>query len=54
VRVSIKRSARDPNLYVVRRLDGGKPLPFGVKQAMLVLDDADAEFLDPLSGPARK
>ncbi|HEY2409125.1 MAG TPA: hypothetical protein VGI10_24135, partial [Polyangiaceae bacterium] len=45
VRVSIKRSARDPELYVVRRLDPNKPLPFGVRSAVLLLNEADPEFL---------
>ncbi len=39
VRVSIKVSARDPSLFVVRRLENGKAPPAGTRQALLVLLD---------------
>jgi hypothetical protein len=45
VRVSIKRSARDGDLLVVRKLEAGKPLPPGRTEAYLVLSDpADDPF----------
>lgn len=40
VRVSIKRSTRDKDLYVVRRLDSKKP-PFGSREAFVVLAEPD-------------
>jgi hypothetical protein len=44
VRVSVKRSARDDGLYVVRRIPAGKVLPAGSREAILVLPEADPEF----------
>jgi hypothetical protein len=43
IRVSIKRSARDPNLFVVRKLEEGKTVPMGSKEAFLLLPDRDAD-----------
>jgi hypothetical protein len=43
VRVSVKRSARDPGLLVVRKLDAGKSPPTGASEALLVLVDAAAD-----------
>jgi hypothetical protein len=43
VRVSVKRSARDPGLLVVRRLDAGKAPPAGASEALLVLVDVAAD-----------
>lgn len=39
VRVAIPASGRDANVFVVRRLTAGQPLPPGTKEAMLVLPD---------------
>lgn len=38
-RVSVKVSARDPNLLVVRPLDDGEPAPAGTSEAFLVMVD---------------
>ncbi|HVY31652.1 MAG TPA: hypothetical protein VHB79_34190 [Polyangiaceae bacterium] len=43
VRVAIKRSIRDEELYVVRRADGN-PAGLGARQAVLVLLEPDPEF----------
>jgi hypothetical protein len=48
IRVSIKRSARDPGLLVVRRLDATQALPAGTSEALLVIGASDE---DPFSGP---
>jgi hypothetical protein len=37
VRVSVRVSARDPDLLVVRKLDDGAPVPMGAREAFLVL-----------------
>jgi hypothetical protein len=42
IRVSVKTSARDPALLVVRRLDEGKALPAGTREAWLVLSEPTA------------
>lgn len=39
LRVSVKPSARDDTLYVVRPLKPGQRLPFGTREAMLVFSD---------------
>lgn len=44
VRVSVKRSARDDSLYVIRKIVAGKPLPHGAREAILVLPEVDPEF----------
>jgi hypothetical protein len=51
VRVSIKRSVRDPNLLIVRKLDAGKALPQGRTEAYLVFADPKT---DPFGGRAPK
>jgi hypothetical protein len=51
VRVSIKRSVRDPDLLVVRTLDSGKALPPGRTEAFLVFPGPDA---NPFGGAAPK
>ena len=43
VRIAIKRSTRDKGLYVVRRLEAGKP-PFGSREALIVLADGDTSI----------
>jgi hypothetical protein len=43
VRVSVKASARDANLLVVRPLHEGQPLPAGTREAILVLVDGDED-----------
>jgi hypothetical protein len=43
VRVSIKRSARDPDLFVVRKLEAGMTLPTGRGEGYLVLDENDVD-----------
>jgi hypothetical protein len=48
IRVSIKRSARDPSLLVVRRLSAEQPLPAGTSEALLVIAASDQ---DPFSRP---
>jgi hypothetical protein len=45
VRVVVKRSARDNELYVVRRQNHEKP-PLGTRQAVLLLNDLDPEFFE--------
>jgi hypothetical protein len=45
VRVAIKRSTRDKGLYVVRRLEAGKP-PFGSREALVVLPDGDLSIFN--------
>jgi hypothetical protein len=35
IRVSVKQSVTDPNLFVVRRLDPGRPVPVGTREAVL-------------------
>jgi hypothetical protein len=47
LRVSIKRSVRDPNLLVVRKLETGKTSPPGTTEGYVVLADPGA---DPFSG----
>jgi hypothetical protein len=44
VRVSVKRSARDDGLYVVRKIAVGRALPAGAREAILVLPEVDPEF----------
>jgi len=44
VRVSVKRSVRDGNLLVVRKLDAGKTAPVGSQEAFL-------SFADPAADP---
>ena len=41
MRVSVKTSARDPNLFLIRPLGEGQPAPNGTREAFLVLADAD-------------
>ena len=43
LRVSIKRSARDDNLFVARRLAAGKAPPLGTREALLVLVEGDGD-----------
>lgn len=50
VRVSIKVSARDPNLFVVRRLENGNQAPPGTRQALVMLLDPDTDFGALVSG----
>jgi len=45
--VSIKRSVRDPNLLIVRKLETGIPSPPGTTEGYVVLADPGA---DPISG----
>jgi hypothetical protein len=45
-RVSVKRSSRDPNLYVVRRIEQGKNRPPGTREALILLLDASTDLLD--------
>jgi hypothetical protein len=45
--VSIKRSARDPGLLVVRRLEAQQPLPAGTSEAFLVVGAAEDPFATP-------
>jgi hypothetical protein len=51
VRVSFKRSVRDPGLLVVRKLDEGKALPPDRTEAYLVFADPAG---DPFGGSAPK
>jgi hypothetical protein len=51
VRVSIKTSARDPGLVIVRKLPPGTTLPAGRTEAYLVLADPRA---DPFRPPGPK
>jgi hypothetical protein len=50
VKVVIKRSARDEDLYVVRRADGHAPA-LGTREAVIVLLDSEADdgFFTPPS-----
>lgn len=51
VKVVIKRSARDEDLYVVRRADGHAPT-LGTREAVIVLlDEADDGFFTPPKDP---
>ena len=43
VRVVVKRSTRDDELYVVRRADGHSPA-LGTREAVMVLIEPDADF----------
>jgi hypothetical protein len=52
MRVSIKVSARDPNLFVLRRLDAGKSAPPGTRQALIVLLDSGSDLLRKVSDDA--
>jgi hypothetical protein len=45
LRVSIKRSARDPSLFVLRRLEDGKETPPGTRAALIVVMDSGADVL---------
>jgi hypothetical protein len=45
VRVSVKASARDPNLFIVRRLSDSKTAPPGTREALIMLMDSNADFL---------
>lgn len=45
-RVSVKISARDPDLLVVRPLADGEPAPAGTREAFLVLTDSPAGAAD--------
>jgi len=40
IRVSVKQSVTDPNLFVVRRLDPGRPVPVGTREAFLAFTAA--------------
>jgi len=48
--VSVKRSARDPSLLIVRKLDEGTALPPGRTEAFLVLDPSTDPFGDTPKG----
>jgi hypothetical protein len=50
-RVSVKRSARDDNLYVVRKLAEGQAPPPGSHEALLVLVDPDEALVETRPGP---
>jgi hypothetical protein len=39
IRVSVKTSARDQSLLIVRPLENGRKAPFGTKEAMLVFEE---------------
>jgi hypothetical protein len=41
IRVSVKQSVTDPNLFVVRRLDPGRPVPVGTREAFLAFTAGD-------------
>jgi len=43
VRVLVKRSTRDEELYVVRRPVNGKPV-YDAREAVIILLEPDAEF----------
>jgi Meckel syndrome type 1 protein len=43
IRVSVRASARDPDLLVVRLLPAGRPLPPGTREASLVLVEEEGE-----------
>jgi hypothetical protein len=42
----VKRSARDPNLFVLRRLADAKTAPAGTREALIVLVDSSSELFD--------
>jgi hypothetical protein len=44
LRVAIPTSMRDTNVFVVRRLTKGQPLPPGTKEATLVLSSEDGSI----------
>jgi hypothetical protein len=45
LRVSVKASVRDPNLFVVRPLPDGHQLPPGTREGLLMMvDGADGPF----------
>ena len=46
VKVVVKRSARDEDLYVVRRADGNAH-PLGTREAVIVLLEPDDGFFAP-------
>jgi hypothetical protein len=48
IRVSIKRSVRDENLFVVRRLEAGKSPPPGSTEGFLLLAEEDVMSADGL------
>jgi hypothetical protein len=50
VKVVIKRSARDEDLYVVRRADAQAPA-LGTREAVIVLMEADDGFFTPAKDP---
>jgi hypothetical protein len=45
LRVSVKRSARDPSLFILRRLEDGKSPPPGTKEALIVVVESQADVL---------
>jgi hypothetical protein len=45
LRVSVKPSARDPNLFIVRRLEGRSPAPRGTQEALIVVHDPSSDLL---------
>jgi hypothetical protein len=52
IRVSVKASARDPDLLVVRVLPEGRPVPPGTREASLILAADEAEAHGPKNGSA--
>jgi hypothetical protein len=52
IRVSVRASARDPDLLVVRPLPEGRPLPPGTREASLVLVEDEQESHGHKNGSA--
>jgi hypothetical protein len=50
VKVAVKRSARDENLFVVRRADGSTHA-LGTREAIIVLLEPDEAFFAPAAAP---
>jgi len=50
VKVAVKRSSRDEELYVVRKAEGGPP-HLGTREAIIVLLEPDDGFFEPKAPP---
>jgi hypothetical protein len=50
LRVSVKPSARDPSLFVVRRLERGKAPPPDTREALIMVVDPGADLFGSSDG----
>jgi len=53
LRVAVEPSPRDPNLFVVRRLEAKQPVPAGSREALIVVLDSGADLFGSAPALAR-